>query len=188
MVILSLDCSTNSTGYNVYDTTKKSLKARLRASGVISIPSGRSYSEKLDNFVSEIRNLIITYRPDIILREEFITNVKGMSNKQAIISMGAFHKILEWQCYIHNVTLINITIKDIKRVLNLTSEITIPRGLPRSEKIKLKKMKREEKKRNTIEKINKIYKLDLCYDTKGDEDIADSYSVLEVYLDGIKND
>ena len=186
MIILSLDVSTASTGYCIYDTEKKSKKAKIRDFGVITMPISRDFSEKKYNFNIEIERLIIKYRPDIVIREEFITNVRGMSNKRAIISMGSFHKDLELICWKFNLELIDIKISDIKLVLGLTSNIKIERKLPKAEKIRLKKLKREEKKRNTIKEVNSIFGLSLDYDTKGDEDIADSVSCVQVYLKFMK--
>lgn len=186
MIIMSLDVSTQSTGYVIFDTSKKSKKAKIRDFGVISIPISRDFSEKKYNFNIEIERLIVKYCPDIIIREEFITNVRGQSNKIGIISMGSFHKDLEMMCWKFNTELLDIRISDIKLVLGLTSNIVIPRTLPKKEKIRLKKLKREEKKRNTIEIVNDIFGMSLDYEVKGDEDIADSVSCIQVYLKFIK--
>ena len=180
MVILSLDVSTNSTGYCVYDTDRKSLKAKIKEYDTISLPSNRLFQEKKYNFNNKMEELIIKYRPDIILREELITNVKGMSNKRAIISMGSFHKDLEMIAWKYDIEVIDIYIKDIKVALLLDYTIKIPRGIKKAERNRLNDLKRKEKKDNTIEKINELYKLNLDND-----DIADSFSVLYTYLGGV---
>ncbi len=186
MIILALDLSTQSTGYCLFDTSKKSKKAKIRDFGVISIPISRDFSEKKYNFKIELERLILKYRPDVILREEFVMNVRGQSNKKGIISMGKFHGDLEEFCWKYDIELKDIKISDIKLVLGLKSNIVVPRALPKKEKIRLKKLKREEKKRNTIEIVNDIFGMSLDYDVKGDEDCADAISCIQVYLKFMK--
>jgi len=182
MIILSLDISSH-TGYNVFDTERKSIKAKIKEYGIITIPANRDIVEKLWNFEKTIESLIIKYRPDVILREEFVQNVSGMVNKKGLFTTVKYHAMLDRLGYIHNINIVDIGVRTIPKALGLVSDIKILKTLSSDEKKKLRQDKREEKKINTIKIINKTYKLSLSENLKDkDDDIADSFGVLYTHM------
>jgi Holliday junction resolvasome RuvABC endonuclease subunit len=175
MIILGLDISVNNTGYNIFDTSKKSTKARVREIGLISKPSSRPYSDKLFSFMREIEMLLIKYKPDFIVREELIKNVRGISSKGAIISMGTFHKILEMYAWKYGIEVIDIPVREFKDILEL--EYTTHRRDFGTKKAFIE-ARRKEKKQKTIEKMKSLYK---GVDFGDSDDIADSLVVTYAY-------
>jgi hypothetical protein len=126
----------------------------------------------------ELESMIIKHRPDFVLREGFLQNVRGMSNKVGIISTGTFHRVLEMVLWKYNLDIVDVPANKITKELDLEITTKINKYDTKKNKTEAKKQRRKEKKLLTLEKMESIFKVSL----DNQDDIGDAFAVLYCYL------
>jgi len=160
------------------------MKASIKEYGLITSPSSRGRVRRLFHYQTRIEELVLAYRPDLIIKEEMLANVQGQTSKVVLFSINSYHTATDLVAYRYNIPMDDVLMKDIKVAMNLKSEIPKP---PKGSTKEFRKDRRIrvgiEKKHQTIEKINKLYKLQLDKDLKKlDDNIADAFAVLHTHL------
>ena len=165
MIIMGIDASTTSTGWAIFDDKE------LKAYGLIK-PNGEDWRERIGNQSPQLVEIISKYKPEKIYMEDVPLKSKY---PKVLVQLGAV------QGFIYGVT----ASVHVPVVFLGPSEWRSPMGLFNGTR---EGTKRDELKKKSIEKANKLFGLDLLWvspkSTKNEDDIADAvliaYSQIKV--------
>lgn len=154
-ILISLDPSSVSTGYAVFKNEK------LETYGVIQEKS-KNVLERINNISQKIDELLEEYKPDEIALEDITITLsaptaKALMGLQLIIELKAFDKGIKCEA---------LRTTNWRKTLGLSNS---------------PKLKREEKKREAMEYVNKKFMINESLD-----DICDAICIGEAYM--IKRD
>ena len=158
MIVMGLDASTSSTGWSIFDDKE------LKAYGLIK-PNGEDWRERIVNQAPQLVEIISKYKPEKIYMEDVPLKSKF---PKVLVQLGAV------QGFIYGVT----ASLDVPVVFLGPSEWHSPMGLFDGTR---EGTKRAEMKRNSVEKANELFGLNLVWKSacsiKNDDDIADAILV-----------
>ena len=158
MITMGVDASTTSTGWAIFDDKE------LKAYGLIK-PDGEDCRERIVNQAPQLVEIISKYKPEKIYMEDVPLKSKY---PKVLVQLGAV------QGFIYGVT----ASVHVPVVFLGPSEWRSPMGLFDGTR---EGTKRDELKKKSIEKANKLFGLDLLWvspkSSKNEDDIADSILV-----------
>lgn len=140
MIVMGLDASTSSTGWSIFDDKE------LKAYGLIK-PNGEDWRERIVNQAPQLVEIISKYKPEKIYMEDVPLKSKF---PKVLVQLGAV------QGFIYGVT----ASLDVPVVFLGPSEWRSPMGLFDGTR---EGTKRDELKKKSIEKANKLFGLDLLW-------------------------
>mgnify|MGYP004583882357 FL=1 len=155
MVVMGIDASTCSTGFSVFKDKD------LIDYGVIK-PDGRDWRERIVNQAPKLIEILTKYRPDKIYMEDVPLKAQ---NSKILVQLGAVQGFFYGLAASFNTPIMFLS----------PSEWLSPLGLFDGTR---EGTKRAEMKRKSVEKVNKMFGMNLAwksaYSTKNEDDIADA--------------
>lgn len=155
MVVMGIDASTRSTGFSVFKDKD------LIDYGVIK-PAGQDWRERIVNQAPKLIEILTKYRPDKIYMEDVPLKAQ---NSKILVQLGAVQGFFYGLAALFNTSIMFL----------IPSEWRSPLGLFDGTR---EGTKRAEMKRKSVEKVNKMFGMNLVwksdYSTKNEDDIADA--------------
>jgi Holliday junction resolvasome RuvABC endonuclease subunit len=154
--ILSLDASTTSTGWAVFEENK------LIDYGKICPSQSLDWRERISLISKELTNIIEKYKPNKIAIEDVPLKKGGM---KILVQLGACQGIVIALAEIYNINVTYITVGSWRKYVGLFNGTVEGKT-------------RDELKKHSVEKANKLYDLDLVWKSPkskfNDDDISDA--------------
>lgn len=155
--LLSLDTSTNSTGYALY------VSGELREYNIIKCNNIKDTNKRINEMIKEIYKLMKEIEPQIVVTEMTVVTRNAQAQRNLTMILGAIYGY----CIENGIFYYSFRPTEWRKLIN-NSANTSNEKLPR---------KREELKQWSINKVNELYKI-----TDINDDISDAILIGASYV------
>ena len=168
MIYMGIDASTQSTGWCVFED-----KTLVRYEKIVCFDTEKDWRERIIYMVNHLSPIVREMNPDIILIEDVPLKSVGL---KTLLILGVLQGALLGMASTYNISVEFIPVSTWRSQCGLFDGTNAGK-------------ERDKMKQKSIELVNNIYGLNLCYKSsssrKNDDDISDSILICQSYISPI---